>query len=250
VTKQRTTPAAIAPTRGVQRIIATANLKGGCGKTSLAVNLAAALQGPRRRVAVIDADPQRSATRWAEWGAELPFRVYPLDASKGAARFQTALEAIDGDLLVIDTPPELEAASMMAAQLADLLLIPCSPGALDLWATEAAVRMAREARIERLRIVVSHYGRSLREISAERLERDGRVPLVSLVPSRVISRTNLAKQLPETLAAIGEPVAPPITQRVAIAQATIEGGTVRPSSPAGQEFAALARHVLNRLRSI
>jgi chromosome partitioning protein len=212
----------------MSRTLAVLNLKGGSGKTSIAVHLAAALNTARRRVALVDTDPQRSAARWAEWGAELPFPVYAVDAEKGPARYRAALEQIDADLLVIDTPPELETASMLAALVADLALIPCSPGALDLWATEAAVRMAREAR----------------------LERRGHLPLVSLVPSRVISRTNLAKQLPATLKAIGEPVAPAIGQRVAVAQASIEGGTVRPSSPAGQEFAALARHVLNRLRRI
>ena len=229
-----------------RRIIAVANLKGGNGKTSIAIHLAAELQGPRRRlfrpssggsaqdlghlsggrVAVVDTDPQRSATRWAERGVALPFAVHPLDASRGTARFREAIEQLDVDLLVIDTPPELEASAIPAVLLADLLLVPCSPGTLDLWATRAAVGMAREAR----------------------LERDNLLPQVSLVPSRVISRTNLAKQLLATLTAIGEPVAPAISQRVAIAQATVEGGTVRSRTPAGREFTTLAQQVLSRLR--
>lgn len=209
--------------------VALTSLKGGCGKTSIALNLAAALQSPRRRVVVCDCDPQEAALGWAA-GGELPFAVERLDAERGTARFRSDLERLqaEAELVILDCPPELAETAMLAALLADLLLIPCGPSALDLRAARAAVELVQEAREER---------------------RDGR-PLVSLVPSRTVARTRLSGELPGALKALGEPVAPGIAQRVAVAQASVTGRTVPPRSPSGREFQALARHVSNRLRRV
>ena len=209
------------------RTVATTSLKGGTGKTSIALHLAAALHSPRRRVVVADCDPQRSAMRWAENGG-LPFPVEALDTERGAARFRSDLERIEAELVILDCPPQLAEAAMLAAMLADLLLIPCGGSALDLWAAKEAVELAAEARVER--------GRKL--------------PHVSLVPSKLISRTREALELPDTLEAFGEPVAPAIYQRVTVARAAVEGGTVKANTPAGREFQALARHVSKRLRRL
>jgi len=208
-------------------VVATISLKGGTGKTSIAVHLAAALFTPRRSVVLVDADPQRSAAQWAESG-ELPFPVVALDASRGAARFKADLSALDADLTILDCPPELAETAMVAALLADLMLIPCGASALDLRAAKAAVDLAREAREER----------------------SGALPLVSLVPSKLISRTRLANELAGVLADFGEPVSPGIYQRVAVAEASVAGGVAPSSSLAGQEFAALAEYVLKRLRRV
>ncbi len=47
-------------------LITLANQKGGTGKTTLATNLAGAFAADRRRVVLVDIDPQRSALEWAE----------------------------------------------------------------------------------------------------------------------------------------------------------------------------------------
>ena len=64
------------------KTILVAGSKGGVGKTTVATHLAAhsALQG--RRTVLADADPQGSATRWAERRAELDSAVLPIDASR------------------------------------------------------------------------------------------------------------------------------------------------------------------------
>ncbi len=58
-------------------IISALNQKGGAGKTTMAINLAACLIEQGRRVVVADADPQQSAARWARQGDGMGFLVQP-----------------------------------------------------------------------------------------------------------------------------------------------------------------------------
>ena len=67
------------------RVIAVGGLKGGTGKTSIAVHLAVGLQGSRRYVALVDLDPQGSAVEWDAAGG-LPVTIVARDASRGAER--------------------------------------------------------------------------------------------------------------------------------------------------------------------
>lgn len=216
------------------RTVAVVNQKGGCGKTTLCLNLAGILAARRRRVVVIDADAQQSATRWAaQRQGDAPFQVLHLDADHGVARFRSDFDRLTAhagaELAFLDCPPNLATAAMVAMLLADLALVPVTPSPLDLWAAEAAVELAREAR----------------------QQRGGRLPLVSLVPYRVIGGTTIGRELPESLAVFGEPVAPPVGQRVALVEAAIVGKTVAehaPYSHAHGELVEVADHVLSRLR--
>lgn len=222
------------------QIISVINLKGGVGKTTIALNLAATLADQEQRVMLIDADPQQSATQWAQQRpaggdavlGQLPMAVAPLRADDGAPQFQDALtrlaQAAQATLVVLDCPPELSDPALVAALLADLVLVPVTPSPLDLWTAKQAVATAREARALR----------------------DGIKPLISLVPSKLLAQTVLARDLPAALEALGEPVAPGITQRVALIEAIVLGQTIRTyakTSPAAAEFAALAHHTLRRL---
>ena len=95
-------------------IITIASQKGGSGKTTLATNIAAALQAVGERVLVIDADPQRSALGWGEGGAA---DVIAATAAMLTPARLAALTASYG-WVIIDTPPRLGDATLAAAALA------------------------------------------------------------------------------------------------------------------------------------
>jgi len=158
--------------------------------------------------------------------------VHALQADAGASQFQAALaqlaQATQATLMVIDCPPELSDPALVAALLSDVVLVPVTPSPLDLWAAKQAVATAQEARTLR----------------------DGIKPLISLVPSKLVPHTIVARDLPAALGALGEPIAPAITQRVALIEAIMLGQTIHTyakASPAAAEFTALAHHTLRRL---
>lgn len=210
-------------------IISVMNQKGGCGKTTIAVNLAAILKKAGFDTIVMDADPQLSASRWAKQGGEaFHLTVHPLDMTKGARKVKTEIRehAETSEIVVIDCPPELREPAMLASLLADVVLVPVTPSPLDIWAAEAATELAQDAR----------------ELNGNNK------PVVILVPSKTNTHTVIAKDLGKTLANMEGQVAPiSIVQRVVLAECVIAGSTIdiyAPHSPACKEMEALGQFVL------
>jgi chromosome partitioning protein len=121
------------------KIIAVVNQKGGTGKTTVSMNLAGALARRDRRVCVIDADPQGTATRWAASASdELPFpaSVLGLSAAGGKVHREVRKLVDNYDYIIIDCPPAADSPVPQSALLvADLGLVPVIPSPPDLWAT-------------------------------------------------------------------------------------------------------------------
>ena len=126
------------------KVIAVISQKGGAGKTTLALHLAVAAEQDGKQTAVIDLDPQASATSWGDSReAETPVIV-----SAQASRLANVLEAArnaGAALAIIDTAPHSERDALGAARAADLILIPCRPAILDLRAIGNTVDLARIA---------------------------------------------------------------------------------------------------------
>jgi chromosome partitioning protein len=119
-------------------ILATVNQKGGSGKTTVSMQLAGALSRRGRRVLVIDADPQATATRWAasaDDDAPFPAAVVGLSAANEKVHREVKKFVSDYQFILIDCPPAADSPVPKSALLvADFALVPIIPSPLDLWA--------------------------------------------------------------------------------------------------------------------
>ena len=166
-------------------VITVAQQKGGAGKTTLAAHLAAAFAA-RRRVAVLDIDPQRSLARW-----------HGLRGARGAApillsdvsgwRLATELDRLrrDHDVLIVDSPPQIDTDAKLAVRGADLVLVPLQPSPPDLWAAEGTLKLAaaekRPARLVLNRAPAS--GKLRQQVEAE-IARKGDLLLAATLGNR------------------------------------------------------------------
>ena len=119
------------------------NSKGGVGKTTIAVHLAAWLVKKKRSVIFIDADPQSSASQWIKELA-LPIQLEQIDSPEEIIH-RLAKLAGDANDIVIDGPAGLSATTRAIMLRADRVFFPCGPSILDLRAASKAVQLLREA---------------------------------------------------------------------------------------------------------
>ena len=122
--------------------IAIISQKGGAGKTTLAIHLAAAAQAAGRVALIVDTDPQATASQWASWRGDAPPEVIDSPPPRLAAKIAAA-GAQGADFIVIDTPPHADSAARAAVEVADLVLIPCRPSAFDLSAIQTSARLVQ-----------------------------------------------------------------------------------------------------------
>jgi chromosome partitioning protein len=207
-------------------IIAVAGRKGGIGKSTIAGNLAAEFTAMGRTVTALDADPQHSLAAWATQGKGILSacvgKVNDGDADELRSLVRNAKK--HSDIVLIDTPPGMPETAYQAALLADLVLLPCGPSPLDLFALKEALSLCLKARAERR----------------------SKKPRIRFVPSKVLMNTNLGRNLSSSLKDMGKKVLPPICQRIVVAEAVNEGLTVYEyarGSAAQVEFQELAKAV-------
>jgi chromosome partitioning protein len=127
------------------KTLAINSQKGGAGKTTVALNLASAVEAAGEVAVVVDLDPQASAKGWHDHRQT----DTPVVISAQAARLQDVLVTAQqhgANVCIIDTAPHSEQAALTAARIADLVLIPCRPGILDLRGISASVDLVQLAK--------------------------------------------------------------------------------------------------------
>ena len=129
-------------------VITVAQQKGGAGKSTLVANLAAAL-APVRRVAILDIDPQHSLARWHGIRKARPAAAAALTFSDISGwRLAGELDRLrrECDVVLIDSPPVLDADARRAIRGANLVVVPVQQSPPDIWAAEGTLKLAAEER--------------------------------------------------------------------------------------------------------
>lgn len=165
-------------------VITVAQQKGGTGKTTLAANLAAAM-APSRKVALLDIDPQHSLTRWNQLRPDTAPKLTFSDVS--GWRVTGELERLKAvhDVVVIDSPPQIDTDARLAIRGATLVLIPVQPSPPDIWAAEGTLKLAASEKRKAAMVLnrVPAAGK-LRETMAAQLQRDGKPLLAATIGNR------------------------------------------------------------------
>ena len=128
-------------------ILTITSYKGGVGKTTSAVHLAAYLQTLAPTL-LLDGDQTKNATAWSQRGKGFPFRVAGIDQAAKLAR--------DFEHIVIDTGqrPSLEDLKA-AADGCDLLVIPAVPASLDTDGLGQTIRALQQIGTEAYRVLLT-----------------------------------------------------------------------------------------------
>jgi chromosome partitioning protein len=132
------------------RIVALVSTKGGSGKSTVAASLAGELLKRGYKVALLDADPQRTLTAWH--GNDGPLKVLPIGSATGASVVPSIKAlAIEADVLIVDTAGFHNRDALAVLGQADLALVPFAPTPADALGVAKTVALLREvnATIER-----------------------------------------------------------------------------------------------------
>lgn len=208
-------------------VVSVAQKKGGVGKSTLVAQLAVAFTVQGQKSNIVDIDPQGSLRAWATLRGRLALgSVGDVSVEQGSGwRLPYIVQRLleECDLVFVDGASGREGDFTAMANVADLVLIPCQPTALDLWATRELLASNQKIRNKAL-----------------------------VVLNRMPSHGKAAALIRQEIEKLSWPMARQhLGNRQAYA-ATLGSGLgiaeVAPSSLAGQEVSVLAAEVVERMK--
>ncbi len=211
-------------------IISILNQKGGVGKTTISINLAAAYALKGKKVLLIDADPQDSALDWAaKREADSIFTV--IGMSKPIIHKEIHSFTGEYEHIIIDGPPRVYDVSRSAIVASNAVILPVQPSPYDIWAAEDVVNLIKEV--------------------SEPLAEYKQIKCAFLI-NRIIKNTAIGRDVRSALDAFNMPVLDTmINQRVVYAETAASGLSIFESKSgdssvkdAISEMTALANEIL------
>ena len=207
------------------RVLAVLNQKGGSSKTTIATNLAVAFQRDGYRVAIIDADPQGTASEWGARQEDTP----PVFGADRPTLHRDLPELADSfDIAIIDGAPTLEDMAISAVKAADLVLVPIRASAADIWSADDMIDIVR----------------ARQKVTG--------APHVAFVVTQQVAQSNLAGDVERALEGRDVPImSARLNHRVAYAEALGAGASVLDTTnqKARREIESLATETLTKLEN-
>lgn len=205
-------------------VFSTVHSKGGCGKSSIAINVARDLQLRGLDVCILDTDKQSTAQNWRASGENGLLPVFGVDKP---SNLESTVRELEGafDVVAIDGGAHLREMHAAIIKVSDLVMIPVQPSPGDIWPAETIVELI-----------------TTRQQVAD-------TPRAAFVINRRTQGTRLGRATDETLRKFDVPVWEGTVDRVAYAEALGQGISVVESSDekAAAEIESLTDNVIEAL---